>query len=155
MTYFLKMKMESLFFVVNCWSLLTMNYGLAQNRDSIFIIFEWANTFICAVRSTTLILCPTMLFIHCVRIARVASGLVLILAVWITILVFIRISRNITPKEPIMVCMGSEYVSFARIVRVFCGLVRKTVVWTASTPRPKLSPFLHPAVLLQMCMACV
>ena len=56
MIYSLKMKVESLFFVVNCWLLLTMNCGLVQNRDSIFIISEWVNMFICAVRSTTLIL---------------------------------------------------------------------------------------------------
>lgn len=68
-------------FVANCWSLLIMNCGLVQNRDSIFIIFEWVNMFICAVRSTTLILCPIMLFIPCVRIERVVSGLDLILEV--------------------------------------------------------------------------
>lgn len=68
-------------FVVNCWLLLTMNCGLVQNRDSIFIIFEWVNMFTYAVRSTILILCPTMLFIPCVRIAKMVSGLDLILAV--------------------------------------------------------------------------
>ncbi len=57
-------------FVVNCWLLLTMNFGLVQSRDFIFIISGRPNMFICAVRSMILILCPIMLFIHCARIVR-------------------------------------------------------------------------------------
>lgn len=68
-------------FVVNCWLLLTMNCGLVQNRDFIFIISGRPNMFICAARLTILILCPIMLSIHCARIVRAAFGSVLILAV--------------------------------------------------------------------------
>ncbi len=81
MTYFQRMKMESLFFVANCWSLLIMNCGLVQNRDSIFIIFEWVNMFIWRSSINDPYSLSDNAIIPCVRIERVVSGLDLILEV--------------------------------------------------------------------------